>query len=145
MKIFESKPKINFVDENNVVVGFDLDQECCENFGYFINDALDENISCKELEAKSEGFYYDDKTLNKTLNGFVFDKDFFKETRGIKESVLDLEEDNDKSTAVAIFRLVNKNDQKIEKFIYLFNHHNGYYSHGFNMDVGGITVKSGKL
>jgi len=35
MKIFlnekELETKINFVDDNNVFVGYDLTQQCCEN------------------------------------------------------------------------------------------------------------------
>ena len=27
--------KLNFVDENNVVVGFGAESSCCESFGYF--------------------------------------------------------------------------------------------------------------
>ena len=29
--------RINFVDENNVALGYDYSSSCCENFGYFLN------------------------------------------------------------------------------------------------------------
>ena len=35
MKIFEDNIKVNFVDENNVFVGYDMRQSCCEQAGYF--------------------------------------------------------------------------------------------------------------
>lgn len=40
MKIFESKDecKINFVDENNVFLGYSMGQDCCEYAEWFISD-----------------------------------------------------------------------------------------------------------
>ena len=32
MKKFETGSKINFVDENNVFVGYDLSQNCCSDY-----------------------------------------------------------------------------------------------------------------
>ena len=37
MKILEIGEKINFIDENNVFVGYDLGQNCCENASWFIS------------------------------------------------------------------------------------------------------------
>ena len=36
MKIFERDGKINFIDKNNVLVGFDYSRSCCEDFGWFV-------------------------------------------------------------------------------------------------------------
>ncbi len=41
-----------------------------------------------------------------------------------------------------IFRLVNGCE---EKFLHLYNVHNGYYSHGFEVKVGGKTTRDGSL
>lgn len=43
MKIFTKEnsnwdSKVNFVDENNVVLGYDLSQDCCEHADWFIAD-----------------------------------------------------------------------------------------------------------
>lgn len=43
---------------------------------------------------------------------------------------------------VAVFRLVRGEDQR---FLTLWNMHNGYYSHGFEMETNGETVRSGCL
>lgn len=62
MKVFEGgepkewRGKVNFVDKNNVLVGFDDDQNCCEQCGWFLNrskptaDMLDGDLDHKDLE-----------------------------------------------------------------------------------------------
>ena len=45
MKIFEGKEsswsdKVNFVDGNDVFVGYDLGQCCCENADWFISEKI---------------------------------------------------------------------------------------------------------
>ncbi len=48
MKIFlEEDVRVNFVDKNNVFVGYSLSQNCCENADYFISKQPD---GCSELE-----------------------------------------------------------------------------------------------
>lgn len=43
---------------------------------------------------------------------------------------------------MAIFRIVNR---EAEKFIHIFNSHNGYYAHGFDFTIAGKTVREGSL
>ena len=45
MKIFEGNEsswdeKVNFVDENDVFVGYDIGQCCCEDVGWFMAESL---------------------------------------------------------------------------------------------------------
>lgn len=53
MRVFESENvrawegKVNFVDHNNVVLGFDNSQYCCECFGWFFSWELPKNIDYK--------------------------------------------------------------------------------------------------
>lgn len=46
MKIFDKNNKINFVDTNNVFVGYDLEQKCCECTFYKLSshDNLDDYV-----------------------------------------------------------------------------------------------------
>jgi len=62
----------------------------------------------------------------------VFDTTFFKEVDG---------GDFD-GGGMAIFRIVNR---EAEKFIHIFNSHNGYYAHGFDFTIAGKTVREGSL
>jgi hypothetical protein len=120
MKIFERDYKINFVDDNNVFVGFDNDQNCCEDFGWKIT---------KEFPA--DCFKESEEEIN--LDGFQFDVAYFKKV--IESDTLDTIE-------AVVFRLTNGNE---EIFLTLWNHHNGYYSHGFEMKAGDECIFSGDL
>jgi len=103
MELFDREEKINFVDKNNVVLGYDTDQQCCENAGWFLADQPTDHI----IEEES--------VLD--WDEWNFDPEYFQET-GIGSD----------EGCMAIFRLVNGEKQK---FLHLFNCHNGYYSHNF--------------
>lgn len=114
--------KINFVDDNNVLVGFDADQSCCERFGWFISESMPTSINDSAPEPSG-------------LEPFNFDPAFF-------QSLNFGEPDDYCVESAAVFRLVNGNK---ELFLTLHNTHNGYYSHGFEMNVGGKTIYEGNL
>jgi len=121
MKIFTPKTaywenKVNFVDDNNVLVGYDLSQCCCEHADWFIADEPTSHIRGNEDLPD--------------LDGFQFDTEFFEEKA----------ERHHDAGATAIFRMVNAAGE--EKYLHLFNIHNGYYSHGFTMSVNGETIKN---
>ena len=124
MKIFEKDYKINFVDENNVFVGFDYSQCCCEDFGWGI------------LTEALTAFGYDNISFvnnagEKDVEKYIFDSTYFKEFYP-----------NGDEASAAMFRMVNGQD---EMFLVLYNCHNGYYGHGFNMNIGGKEIFSGCL
>lgn len=141
MRIFEDQEtwggKINFVDINDVLIGFDAYQSCCESFGYEFTLTGE-----KEAEAITEPA---------NLEHLVFDTKFFREHDGYDAG------------GIAVFRLFDgrfqrpRNDRdtrQIERelqqigghrevFLHLYNHHNGYYGHGFEMTHSGQTIQSG--
>lgn len=117
MKVYlKIDQKVNFVDENNVFLGYDLDQNCCEDADWFIADTRQTTVQARSTD-------------DPDLEGFVFDPSFFMEVSGLPSPTY-----SDKETSMVIFRIV-KGDQ--EKFIHLFNTHNGYYLHGFTFDDKG--------
>ena len=120
MKIFKKDGKINFVDKNNVFLGYDMKEYCCENADWFIKDTITKNIQ--------------DNDCNEDLEGYVFDSSFFKEVEG-----MDFYEGG-----MAIFRIVNEESKK-EKFIHIFNCQNGYYGHGFEFTINEEMVQNGCL
>ena len=120
MRIFDANGKINFVDENNVFLGYDMQQDCCEYADWFIADERHNDIV--ERESEQENYA-----------GWVFDIDFFESVEN-RESLEDGE--------MAIFR-ITKGEQ--EKFIHIFNAHNGYYGHGFSFGVGEEATKEAWL
>jgi hypothetical protein len=116
MKYFNRDGKHNFVDLNNVFVGYDSGQDCCENADWFIAEAVDVDPDiCASLNQPQE------------LEGFIFDPTFFVEA---SPESLD-------AGGVVIFRLVNSEGRA--KYLHLFNSHNGYYRHGFEMDICGAS------
>lgn len=103
--------KINFIDSNDVYVGYDISQSCCECAGWFVHD---EKLTTDEklYEIDLDGGYPDFTDWV----GFDFDPSF-----GEMYSVMD-------AGGVAIFKMV-RNDEI--KYLHIYNAHNGYYGHGF--------------
>jgi len=93
MKIFSKDGKINFVDKNNVFLGYDMNQDCCEDANWFISDTP------KEFSQSND--------CNEDLEKYIFDTSFFKEV---------VNRDHFDSGGMVIFRIVNEESNK-EKFI----------------------------
>lgn len=136
MKIFDESgnwpTKTNFVDESNRVLGYDRDQNCCEHHDWFISkypefraERYNDPIKDSDFLPKPVGGVYD-------LPGWEFDPDFFNEG---EHSWLD-------EGGWASFRITNGDD---ERFIVIYNSHNGYYGHGFNFKIGDDTKQEGCL
>lgn len=123
MKLFNNvdswSGKVNFVDENNVVLGYDTAQFCCEHAGWFIDD----KPSTGPILQSDEIFDFE---------GWSFDPTYFQQVNG----------DEFDAGGMAIFRIVKENR---EKFIHIFNCQNGYYSHGFDFKVGEKEIQTGSL
>jgi hypothetical protein len=121
--------KVNFVDENNVLVGYDFGSNCCEQYGWYIHN----KVSTKDVVADSIMNETDDaNAINEFLKDWSFDTSFFEI---ISKGEYDV-------CATAVFRLVNGDN---ELFLHLFNEHNGYYSHGFDFSKDGEIIQSGSL
>ena len=137
MKVFNSEVdysyKVNFVDENNVFVGFDAEGQCCEQFGWYICKTIADtdpnliNIECVVDDT------FPLPHINTVLEGWVFDENFFETIASHNE----YEERN-----IGVFRLV-QGDQSM--YLHLYNQHNGYYSHGFSMMRGDEYLHEGHL
>ena len=124
MKIFEDNKtwneKVNFVDANNVFVGYDRYQQCCEFAGWLVSD--EETISDPEQSEEASDSY----------EGYVFDVEYFKQTTPDVDSYSELN--------YVTFKIV-KGDSV--KYLHLFNVHNGYYDHGFTYKREGEQVREG--
>jgi len=123
MKTFDKDGKYNFVDENNVFVGFDSFGQCCERFGYFFSKEIPLEIDTTE----------DQKSINFKEENYIFDIGFFKEDVGNEYG------------GFVTFRLFDKNDRKDCIYLNLYNIHEGYYAHGFEMTVSGKNLRSGSI
>lgn len=133
MKIFDndSDEKVNFVDKNNVLVGYDMEACCCETANWFISQT-EEN----DIPEPGNG-------LVTELDDYVFDTTYFEKvepkmegSKSFKQSVLD-------EGDMVRFKLVAP--KKGDLFLHLFNAHNGYYGHGFEAKIGGRDWQAGTL
>lgn len=128
MKIFEGNTsswgsKVNFVDDNDVFVGYDTDQSCCEHADWFIASAITPYDYNDDIDSKE----------TPDIEGYCFDPQFFED---VESSDLD-------SGGMAAFKLIS--DGKPDLYLHLFNSHNGYYGHGFEVKHGGEVVREGCL
>lgn len=119
MRIFEKDGKVNFVDERDTFVGFDYSQGCCECFGWMLSWTRPTAFVDGANGIDPEGYYFDRSFFEDALPG-VYTED----------------------GGVAVFRLT---DGTNEVFLTLWNSHNGYYGHGFEVKHGGEVVRSGCL
>jgi len=138
MKIFDQVwpfwSKVNFVDENNVFLGYDMETRSFEYAGWFIADVITNRIPNR----RQYRFVENSRLDVIDMPGWSFDIEFFQEIVGECD-----DPDVDRfDTAVAVFRITNG---PVEKFIHLFNFHNGYYKHGFSIKVGEKKPKKAEL
>lgn len=135
MKYFSSQngsiysTKINFVDDDNALVGYDFSGQCCESYGWYIHS----KVTTGDVVADA---LYNENTdinaINESLKDWTFDTSFFEE---ISKGEYDVE-------TTAVFRLVNGDN---ELFLHLYNQHNGYYSHGFDFSKDGEIIQTGSI
>ena len=117
MKIVEHAHSVNFIDENDVFIGFDTERNCCENFGWYISYS-------KERVEKEFG-----SIDVETIEGYTFDVDSLK-------TYDELDYGDIKSSIV--IKLTKKKCKHI--YLHLYNEHNGYYAHGFTLREGNRLV-----
>ena len=116
--------KVNFVDENGVILGYDIETICGEDFGWFLDDAV-----CSVALPQSDATQFE-------WTGWLFDPDYFMEFPSVEGD----------EGGLVVFRLVKpKTETSVaeEKFLHLFNFHNGYYSHGFSFAAGSQMLQEG--
>ena len=131
IKIFITRDKvvrINFVDENNVFVGYNASQNCCEAFGWFISK--DE----KDSPFREDWTYLYgllDGLREEDLNDYLFDTKYYvKQVSPV---------DDRRAKALARFRLVAQGKEPL--YLHLYNVHNGYYCHGFEFGQDGQIIE----
>jgi len=117
--------KVNFVDVNNVFVGYNLSQDCCEHADWFISDK-------QESEARYEENEEERKVPDVT--SYNFDKEYFETVQVGGEF---------DGGGMVRFRLVA--EDKPDLYLHLYNIHNGYYSHGFEFKINDTVIQSGSI
>ena len=122
MKIFSNTPiegKTNFVDKNNVFVGWDDRQICCELHGWHISE--EEYFSpIAPYTTLKQGCL-----TSKNIEDYSFNVGFFRKiltkNAGVQKAI----------QTIITFELQNDQNPDDKIYLHLYNLHNGYYCHGF--------------
>lgn len=124
--------KVNFVDENNVVLGYDMAQDCCEEASWFISEYPEAECTTPFNYVIRNG----DRAweINKVLTSYIFDVDYFQ-----KHNWRDLDEGG------AVSFKLKSTEGKQDLYLYIYNSHNGYYGHGFSFREGNEFLHDGWL
>jgi hypothetical protein len=134
-RIFENNGNINFVDKNNVVVGFGLMQDCCERAGWFISDKKDEEfISLYEAEANNQT-ETEEGVRGFDLEGYVF-------ASKVLPSIVP--DNNVGGGGHLVFEMTSENGGP-PLYVHIFNDHNGYYAHGWELLNDGKLIVQGRI
>ena len=112
IKVFETETKVNFVQDDNTFVGYDLEGKCCEYANWYVAPTpnitgempAEENL-CKEIPE-----YYS------------FRKTYY----------LEYHPGDDEEGCRVIFKLTSFDHPDL--YLHLFNCHNGHYGHGFKVN-----------
>lgn len=122
LRYFDRDCRMNWVDSNNVFVGFSDEGSCCEVWGGDFYDSLGANARRLNVDLSVD-------------NNWVFDTSFY-------DANADIIIDGHSDAMCAAFRLV---DGDREMFLVLWNDHNGYYAHGFDFCNGDTIIVEGSL
>jgi hypothetical protein len=136
MKIMEMNKSVNFVDENNILLGYDTEDQCCEDAGWFISEKVERDIVLGYHSWHDEDIIRE-YGIDAETEGFNFDIKFHEIVTVKSNNTLIMEDMN-----MAVFRLCRGSSQI---FLHLFNCHNGYYEHGFTLMEGMNNIVGGKL
>lgn len=135
MRVFEEdngsfRERVNFVDENNVYVGYDMSQCCCEHAGYFFTlKAPDSATSMDPVDGDDPLIKSMGLACKERLERYRFNVDY----------CVQLEDGDCDNGGNAIFKL--EAEGLPDLYLVLFNVHNGYYGHGFTFEVPQGTMR----
>lgn len=122
MKIFNKSGKVNFVDQNNVIVGYDTNQFCCEDADWYLAESPQSTTETEIIDR------------DRDFTGYMFDTAYFN---------ADVEDSNLDEGGIVVFKLTRVAHDDI--YLHLYNSHNGYYSHGFEFKSGDTAIQDGSI
>lgn len=110
--------KVNFIDSNDLYVGYDLSQSCCEQASWYIAD---------------KPTMYRDSNDEEGLRGFNLEYFVF-----VPNSEVEITSDEDNSLDLgSLVHFTLQDTQGNLLYLHIFNAHNGYYGHEAITNVSG--------
>lgn len=131
---------INFVDINNVLVGYELGGETGGDAGYsYVSSKFDRRDFCGYNILMGEELHLTDEELDK----YVFD--IKADTPNwIPSDVIDGNYEIYDLNLI-LFKLYNPNDENDIIYLVIYNIHNGYYTNGFIIQDNDKVIENGRL
>lgn len=124
LKCFLQDDRVNFVDSENVFVGYEITQKCCEYSNFKISD-YHGNFIMNDVLLK----------IHSGDNNFIFDKTFFE--------IFDPDEDQYENELKYVkFKIYTPEE---EYYLFIYNKHNGYYAHGFEFRDKDNIIQEGSI
>lgn len=127
MKIFnQSKPWIqgvNFVDEENHLIGYNLSIDCCESPGWFISKYPFAHLQGNHFSPADAEIMHNSDCKGKIIDlpDWFIDRDYLCKVEG---GVLN-------NGKMYIFKVFNPKSKE-EKYLHIYNCQSGFYSHELN-------------
>lgn len=118
MLIKQEGEKYNFIDKNDLYVGYDTTTDCCEDAGWFISDEPTTYNNKPEYQ----------NTFN--LDGYMFDQ--LAQAIGVS---IEVPNDGLDEGDIEVFRLIHPTKPVL--YLHLYNCHNGYYGHSVLTNLKG--------
>lgn len=148
MKFFERNRKYNWVDENDLFVGFDSGTCCCELAHYlYLNKnpvmypkAL--NALYDYVSGYIDGFNHEDSGIEKIPEDFLDLENYKFDPDSTWEGEMAQKYNN---TNFVVFKLLPDSPQNDAIYLMIYNIHNGYYGHGFEFKNGDNIILDGIL
>lgn len=135
LKCFLQDDRVNFVDTENVFVGYEITQKCCEYSNFKISD-YDGNFIMNDILLK----------IHSGDNNFIFDKTFFEKFDPNDDD--DICRDTLKYVKFRIYTPKEFLPQFVieqEYYLFIYNKHNGYYAHGFEFRDKDNIIQEGSI
>ena len=131
MIIFETDNKVNYVDDNNVFVGADTTQHCCEDFRSLVTNSpdleYDYDDKFVECSVQTNHKFPTEAEPNEEFSEYSFDTTYHQ-MYGWSDG-----------GRRATFRLVAEGKEDL--FLHFVNAQNGYYTHEIEYKINGELIE----
>jgi len=133
MLIKDCDGRINFIDKNDYYLGFDTEQDCCEDFGWAVYRKGEGNRETL-LTMGTDTVGINDSEL---LEGYTFPNNYMYEDGSFGD------EYEDDYGSYVVFLAIHPTEPDV--YICFTNSHNGYYYHIWDFKHNNQVINDGEI
>jgi hypothetical protein len=140
--IFAGEKILNFIDRRGFVLSFECNNVRNNVAGWFLSEDSTQESLIRQPSLKN---------VNRELRRWRFDPSWYDEVEYLEAEDIDWDSEDDANIldngTMAIFRIINDDDRYYhEKYIHIYNCHDGYNSRHFDFsDKRDEVIESGDL